>query len=488
MRVLIVFFNLLFSTYVWAAKPVAVVSSKVFTESFLLGEILSQIIESTGEAEVDRKLGLGDTAIVYEGVRNKKVDFYVEYTGTLSDSLLNDPSLTSVSSIRNALEERGLTISEPLGFNNTYAMAMKKTRADELGIRTLSDLQQHPELVAGFTNSFIERADCYPMLQTVYGLNFRSVRGLAHGLKMQALQQGEIDVTDLHSTDAKIPKYGVQVIEDERGAFPKYFAVILTRKEVIAAMPRTWRAMQSALVGKLDNTTMAQLNARVEIDGEALPAVAADFLHLKHHGTSTFWRTLVRLTREHLFLVCVSMSLAIVFGVSLGILARYYCLLGHFILLFTGMIQTVPSLALLCFLIPVFGIGVIPALVALFLYSLLPIVRSTYVGLIDIDPKLLEVGRALGLRSWQQLRLIELPLATRNILSGIKTSAIINVGTATLAALIGAGGYGDPIVTGLGLNDLGVILQGAIPAAVLALLVHGGFEILDRIVIPKGLR
>ncbi|MCB0417184.1 MAG: ABC transporter permease subunit [Bdellovibrionaceae bacterium] len=469
------------------AKSKAVVSSKIFTESFLLGEVLSQIIDSTGEAKADRKLGLGDTAIVYEGVLNKKVDFYVEYTGTISDSLLNDPSLRSVEEIRTALEKIGLTISEPIGFNNTYAIAMLRKRAESLGIRTMTDLQKHPELVAGFTNSFIERVDCYPMLQTVYGMDFGRVKGLAHGLKIQALLQGEIDVTDLYSTDAKIPKYDIQLVEDDRGAFPKYFAVILTRKEVIEKLPRTWHAMRATLEGRLTEKTIAELNARVEVDGEPIQAVAADFLHLDHKG-NTYFDTLWRLTKEHLFLVCLSMLFAIVFGVLLAIVARYYRVLGHFILLFTGMIQTVPSLALLCFLIPLFGIGVVPALVALFLYSLLPIVRSTYVGLVDIDPKLLEVGRALGLRPLQQLRLIEMPLASRQILSGIKTSAIINVGTATLAALIGAGGYGDPIVTGLGLNDLNIILQGAIPAAVLALIVHAAFELLDRVVIPKGLR
>jgi osmoprotectant transport system permease protein len=134
------------------------------------------------------------------------------------------------------------------------------------------------------------------------------------------------------------------------------------------------------------------------------------------------------------------------------------------------------------------GIGGPPAIVALFLYSLLPIVRNTYVGLHDIPSDIRESAEALGLPVRARLRLIELPLAARAILAGIKISAVINVGTATLGALIGAGGYGQPILTGIRLDDVGLILQGAVPSAVLALLVQGLFEIAERILVPKGLR
>ncbi len=164
--------------------------------------------------------------------------------------------------------------------------------------------------------------------------------------------------------------------------------------------------------------------------------------------------------------------------------------IGHIILAGTGIVQTIPSLALLALLVPVpfFGISARTAIAALFLYGLLPIVRNTATGLQDIAQPLRESAIALGLESGARLRQIYLPIASRTILAGIKTSAVINIGTATLAALIGAGGLGEPILSGLNLNDHATILQGAIPAAILALLVQWSFDLLDRILIPKGLR
>jgi osmoprotectant transport system permease protein len=152
------------------------------------------------------------------------------------------------------------------------------------------------------------------------------------------------------------------------------------------------------------------------------------------------------------------------------------------------MLQTVPSLALLVLMIPLLGIGGPPALLALFLYSLLPIVRNTHAGLVNIDSALIDSARALGLPYTARLWRIELPLALPSILAGIKTSAVINVGTATLAALIGAGGLGQPILTGIRLNSIPLILEGAIPAVLLALLVQGIFELVERLLVPRGLR
>ncbi len=147
-----------------------------------------------------------------------------------------------------------------------------------------------------------------------------------------------------------------------------------------------------------------------------------------------------------------------------------------------------PSLALLVFMIPLLGIGEAPAIVALFVYSLLPIVRNTHAGLRGIPASLREVATALGLGPGASLRAVELPLASPAILAGIKTSAVINVGTATLGALIGAGGYGQPILTGIRLDDLRLILEGAIPAALLALGVERIFDLVEKIVVPRGLR
>jgi osmoprotectant transport system permease protein len=185
-----------------------------------------------------------------------------------------------------------------------------------------------------------------------------------------------------------------------------------------------------------------------------------------------------------------SLLLAVVAGVPLGIFASRGGAVGHAILAFAGIVQTIPSLALLALLVPIpfFGISPRTAIAALFLYGLLPIVRNTATGLQDIAPALRESAVALGLEPGARLRKIYLPIASRTILAGIKTSAVINIGTATLAALIGAGGLGEPILSGLNLNDHATILQGAIPAALLALLVQWLFDLFDRILIPKGLR
>jgi osmoprotectant transport system permease protein len=203
---------------------------------------------------------------------------------------------------------------------------------------------------------------------------------------------------------------------------------------------------------------------------------------------STRLDRLISTTSEHLFLVCLSLGAAILVAIPLGIWGARNSTLGQVILSSVGIIQTIPSLALLVFMIPLLGIGGPPALVALFLYSLLPIVRNTLSGLTGLPIDVQESAHALGLPASARLRLIELPLAARSILAGIKTSAVINVGTATLGALIGAGGYGQPILTGIRLDDTSLILEGAIPAAVLALLVQWSFDFVERTLLSPGLQ
>jgi osmoprotectant transport system permease protein len=197
---------------------------------------------------------------------------------------------------------------------------------------------------------------------------------------------------------------------------------------------------------------------------------------------------LPELTLDHLSLVAVALGAAVLIGVPLGILAARLPGLGQMELLSIGVLQTIPALALLCFMIPLFGIGRLPSLVALALYALLPIVRNTYTALAGLDRQLLDMAGVLGLTSLQRLARVELPLASMGIMAGIKTSAVLTVGTATLAAFIGGGGYGTLIVRGLALDDVTTILAGAAPAAAMALVIHAAFELLDRVVIPRGLR
>ena len=466
------------------------VGSKSFTESYIVAEIAAQVLERSGEL-VERRVGLGGTGIAYRAVAHGSVDLYAEYTGTISRAILKDPAVESVEAIRAALRERGLTISDPLGFENTYALAVRADVAQRLGLGRISDLARHPELSGAFTSGFLERDDGWPGLRQHYDLRLASVRSIEHALSYQALASGAADVIDVFSTDGQLSRGGVAVLRDDRHFFPAYAAVLLARADFVQGHAAGWAALQRALVGRLDTASMAGLNALADLDGRSARQVAARFLGGEVSDAeelARLARELGVLTLEHLGLVAAAVSLAVLVGLPLGILAARSPVLGQAELMAVGVLQTVPALALLCFMIPLLGIGTLPALVALFLYALLPIVRATYTGLTTLDRQLLEIADVLGLGGWRRLARIELPLASVNILSGVKTAAIWTVGTATLAAFIGGGGYGTLIVRGLALDDVRTILAGAVPAALMALLFHAAFEAIDRLLTPRGLR
>ena len=471
------------------AKPTVRVGSKSFTESYILGEIVARIVEREGEARVERRFGLGGTGITHRAVAHGDVDLYPEYTGTLSQAILKQPSLRTVEEIRAALRGSGLTIGSPLGFENTYAFAVLRQTAERLGLATISDLTGRDGLRAAFSSGFTDREDGWPGLRRHYGLAFAEVRTMEHALTYEALAAGKVDVIDVFSTDGKLEKLDLVILEDDRRFFPAYEAVLLVREDFIQRLPRTWKALEDALGGRVDDRRMTHLNALVDLGGQSLSRAAAEFLG-QDGGPEEGHRLaeIADLTLDHLFLVLVSLAAACLLGVPLGILAARRRTLGQVELMAVGVLQTIPSLAFLCFMIPVFGIGKGPALVALSLYGLLPIVRNTYTGLVGIDRQLLEIAGVLGLDRWQRLRRIELPLASLSIMAGIKTSAVWTVGTATLAAFIGGGGYGELIVRGLALDDVSLILSGAVPAALMSLVIHGAFELLDAVVIPRGLR
>ena len=383
-------------------------------------------------------------------------------------------------------------MSMPIGFNNTYAIGMREQVAGDLGIRTISDLAAHPDLVLGFSNEFMDRGDGWPSLRDRYRLPQTDVRGLQHDLAYRGLESGAIHAMDLYSTDAEIEYYGLRVLEDDLAHFPVYNAVLLYRIDLEQRQPAVVRALLQ-LEGLIDDKTMAGLNARAKLDRVPEAQIAADFLAASLQVETTVEEVTVidRLTQrtgEHVTLVLISLAAAILIAVPLGILSARLPRLGQIILGATGVVQTIPALALLVFMIPLLGLGTPPAIAALFLYSLLPIVRNTYTGLHSIPLEIRESAAALGLPSRVRLRLVELPMASRAILAGVKTSAVLTVGFATLAAFIGAGGYGQPIMTGIRLDDTSLILEGAVPAALLALIVQGLFELSERLLVPKGLR
>jgi osmoprotectant transport system permease protein len=471
-------------TAVFAQAQSVTVGSKKFTESYVLGEIAKRALTEAG-LQVEHKQGMGATAIVWNALTGGSIQAYPEYTGTVSEELLKRPGI-SEDEMRAELKKRGLGMTKELGFNNTYGLVMRRTEAERLGISKISDLVKHPALRCGITHELLGRADGWKGLTAKYGLRFEDVKGVDHALGYAALFAGQTDVKDCYTTDSEIKKYDLRVLQDDLGFFTKYLAVFLYRLD---APPKLAETLNS-LGGRIDETKMIALNDEANKTKDYAAAAARFFDPSGAVTAANPNAQLPKLLGQHLVLVGVSLLLAILVGIPLGIAASRGGAVGGSILGVTGVIQTIPSLALLALLVavPFFGISINTAIAALFLYSLLPIVRNTAAGLAGIPAPLRESAAALGLEPSAQLFNVYLPLALPMILAGIKTSAVINVGTATLAALIGQGGLGEPIVSGLSLNDSETILRGAIPAAILAVIVQAGFDLLERAVVPRGLR
>ncbi len=480
----------LLTTPLPAAEPIKV-GSKKFTESVILGEIATQLLQRAGLKAEHRKQ-LGGTQIVWQALMKGDIDVYPDYTGTLRADIIRGGDLEV------GLAEKGIRISRSLGFYNSYALGMRRRDASERGITTISDLKRHAGLRYGFSEEFRNRRDGWPALSRRYGLEVgdERVRVLDHDLALRGLRDGHLDVADVYTTEGAIQTFDLVALRDDRWFFPVYEAVWVFRKDLPAEALEQLRRIE----GRIREPDMIELNTRAETSDPDRRAseseLAAQFLterlgedfqveDVAVEGENP-WLYLLRLTGQHLFLVSVSLLAAVVIAVPLGVVAAKRPFVGQGILVGTGVLQTIPSLALLVMLIPLFHLGVWPALVALFLYSLLPIVRNTHAGLTGIPLSLRESAEALGLPPGVILRKIELPLASRSILAGIKTAAVINVGNATLGALIDAGGYGEPILSGIRLNSAYLILLGAVPAAVLALLVQGLFELAERYLAPRG--
>ena len=496
-----------------------VVASKPFGESYVVAEMFARLLESRGIA-VQRKMGLGSTEILVDALRANAIDVYPEYTGTGLLAILHDtlPAATLADPRRvyahvdSAFQSRWrMRWLPPLGFQNTYAIAVAPATANRYHLRTLSDLaRESAHMIGGFTPDFIGRQDGLAGLMGAYGAGIRprTVKPLLPALKYQALAAGSVDVVDGYSTDGLLARYGLVVLEDDRHFFPPYEAAALLgpraaeRSDVVATL--------SLLSGRLDETTMRALNRRVEVDGEDARVVAESALRAlglvegatarsATAGTTVrgqsfaayLWTrrgTIAELTIRHLWLVAVALLAATLVAVPLGLALERVRHLSGTALGALGVVQTIPSIALLAFMVPLFGIGIVPALVALWLYALFPIARGTYTGVRDADPAAVEAAEALGMMPAQRLLQVRLPLAAPVIMAGVRTAAVITVGAATLAAFIGAGGLGEPIVTGLGLADTRLVLSGALPAAVLALLVDGALALVERRVAPAHLR
>jgi len=489
-------------------RPV-VIASKPFAESYVLAEMFAQLLEARG-VRVDRRPGFGATELAVAALRGDAIDVYPEYTGTGLTAILHEkPAVSAAAAFQRVSSEfrsrYGIRWLAPLGFENTYAIAVRRATSDSLGLHTLSDLAKvSPRLRAGLTPDFIGRPDGLPGIQGAYGIRFADVRPLGPAVKYQALAARQVDVIDGYSTDGLIIRYDLVVLTDDRHFFPPYDAAAVVSRRLATENPRAIAAL-AELSGRLDEPTMRALNKRVEVDGAPVAIVARDALRALSLidaatratadegagvGLMSYLlsqrATLARLTARHIELVVLSLLAAIVIALPLGLVLERGAHRAEAVIRGIGVLQTLPGIALLAFMIPVLGIGVRPALVALVLYSLYPIVRNTFTGVRDADPAAVSAARALGMTDGQILREVRLPLAAPVIMAGIRTAAVIDVGTATLAAFIGAGGLGEPIVAGLALSDTRMVLSGAIPAAVLALLVDGALTLVERWTRPGG--
>ncbi|MEM9207967.1 MAG: glycine betaine ABC transporter substrate-binding protein [Pseudomonadota bacterium] len=463
------------------------IGSKNFTENYILAEIASQLLEARGY-DVVRRQGLNGTKISFEALDNRAIDLYPEYSGTISEVILNRPELAGFEEIRDALRARDFDVLEPLGFNNAYALAVTEDFATTHSLMTVSDLKALPNLVVGVQHEFLSRSDGWPGLKAAYGLTY-DANGMEHSLGYEAIVAGDIDVTAAYTTDGEIVRSRLRVLDDNLGYFPRYLAMFMLHE----AVPADVRAEVALLSGRIDDQRMREMNLAALDPDTSIAEVASAFLvaeGLVDEGVSgpTFLPQLARNVQRHLKLTFIALGLAMVFGVGLAVIVYRHPLFSSLFLQFTGLLQTVPSIALLALLIPLVGVGEAPAIIALFLYSLLPIARNTITAIQAIPPGYRQVAAAMAMTRTQELRYVMLPLAMPHVIAGIRTAAVICIGTATLAAFIGAGGLGDPIVTGLALNDSRLILQGAIPAAALAITTEMFFSVVERLVVVPHMR
>lgn len=451
-------------TPAFAADEV-VVGSKAFTESVVLGELAVDWLEAGGTPARHRP-ELGGTRLLWTALLAGEIDVYPEYTGTIRAEILGDPS----ADLTSGLAAHHVRATRSLGFSDTYALGMVEARAAALGVTRISDLAAHPELPVGLSHEFLERADGWPALVAAYHLPQTEVRGLQHDLAYPALTAGAVGVIDLYSTDAEIARHDVRVLTDDKGVFPPYDAVYLFRDDLPEPAVDALRAAE----GTIDAAATSLSGRPSSFAAAFIRTIAAE------DRSESLGATLRRTTVEHLRLVLGSLTLSIALALPLGVVAARAPRVAPAVLGAVGLVQTIPSIALLVALIPALGIGEAPALVALVVYGLLPIARNTHAGLTSIPGPLRDVAVALGLPPWARLWRIELPLAAPAIWAGIKTAAVTNVGTATLGALVGAGGYGQPILAGIRLARADLILLGAVPAAGMALALQLAFDRLER--------
>ncbi|MFG0251883.1 MAG: glycine betaine ABC transporter substrate-binding protein, partial [Phycisphaerales bacterium JB038] len=444
------------------------VGAKNFTEQEILGELVAQLIEGGTDLRVQRRFGLAGTDICHAALLAGEIDLYVEYTGTGLLTVLRREVISNrhvayrvvASEYRQRFDLEWLP---PFGFNNTYALTVRGVDAAAEGWNAIGDLAADADsLRAGFTSEFMERPDGYPGLSEAYGFSFGDTVDLDPGLMYDAASKDQVDLICAFATDGRIAEYGLRTLEDDRGFFPPYDAAPVARREALEAHPEL-RAVLAVLAGAIDDEAMRRMNHAVDV-GRQEPTVVARRWIEERFGSLADLRALedsspaaapvgllslasqrraevLRKTAEHLILTALGTCIAIAIGVPLGVLIHRQRAVRGPVLAGTEVVQTIPSLAMLAFLFAVYGLlGRAPAVTALVLYALLPIVLNTFTGLREVPSQVLQAADGVGMSSWQKLRMVELPLAAPVIIAGIRAATVLTVGIATLSTYIGAGG------------------------------------------------
>lgn len=470
------------------------IGSKNFTEQVILGELVAQLIERSTELQVQRQFGLGGTDICQSALVAEQIDIYVEYTGTgllnvLKRGVINNRTEAFRVVARNYRDRYDLEWLPPIGFNNTYAITVRRDTATSEGWSVISDLVPSAQaLRAGFTAEFMERPDGYPGLRHAYGVQFGRTIDLNPGLMYEAVADEQVDVICAFATDGRISEFGLQTLKDDRSFFPPYDAAPVIRGETVRAHPELREAL-APLAGTITNEGMRRMNHAVDVLKRKPSDVARawifehvgrrahdDIANETGHRSRGFFGLLLerrnevgKKSVEHLVLTILGTLIAVIIGVPLGVLVQRCTSLRGPVMAFTEIVQTIPSLAMLAFLFAVYGLlGKAPAVTALVLYALLPIVLNTFTGLREVPRQIVEAADGVGMSSWQRLWMVELPLAAPVIIAGIRAATVLTVGIATLSTYIGAGGLGDFIERGLSRNDTRLTLLGAAPAALMA--------------------
>ena len=487
-----------------------IIGSKIFTENILLSEILSILLEENYGFKVIRQFNLGGTKLVFDSLRNAEIDIYPEYTGTGYTMLLKlsgetNPRKTYKIVKKQFLKKFQLVWSLPLGFENTYALTVRKSDPRFKKINSIEGLKGQTHLFKiGMDHEFMERKDGFQNFVKKYSLEFEKnyLKTMDQGLMYSALKNKKVDMVMAYSTDGRIKSFNLKALKDNRKFFPSYEVAYLTRSAILQQFPQLKKAFKE-LEGNITEKEIISLNNQVDQLKYETYQVARNFLikknlliddlqDLKNDSVIDYYISkreyFFKIFYEHILLICVSLFLALLVAIPIGILANYNSKVEKLVFITVNTLQTIPSLALLAIFIPFLGIGFLPAIVTLFIYSLLPIIRNTFEGIKNIDRSFIEAGAGVGLNTIQILRFIQIPLALPVILAGVRTSAVIVVGTATLAAFIGAGGLGDPIFRGIATLNSKLIFLGAVPACLLAIILDRTLTLLEKVMVSKGLK